>query len=96
MAWNRVSIKIGDSEIQGHQSSTASNCIFSIPAPVDLSEGDSFSVGKKSLIATRVVDLAGRGETLLVEAKESKNDKRTKGRSDPDDGGSADSGEDDS
>ena len=69
--------------------------MFSIPASTDLSVGDKLTIGKKSLTAVKVVDLANRGETLLVEAKESKNDKRTKGRSDPDDGGSTDIGEDD-
>lgn len=90
MAWKIVSIKVGDNEFQGHQSSTASNLIFSIPAPVELSEGDKFTVGKKSLLATKVVDLAGRGETLLVEAKESKNDKSSSRRVSDEPSGSGD------
>ena len=96
MAWKAVSVKIGDQEVQAHQSTSMGNLIFSIAATVEISEGDTFSLGKKTLTAMKVVDLANRGETFLVEAKESKsNDKRAKGRSDPEDGGSADIGEDD-
>ena len=96
MAWNKVNIEIGGKEYSVQESATSTNPFFSIPAFVEISEGDTFSIGKKQFAVLKVVDLANRGETLLVEAKESKaNDKRAKGRSDSQDGGSGNIGEDD-
>ena len=91
MAWNIVSVKVGDKEYRAQESITSTNPFFSIPAYVDIAEGDSFSSGKKTFKAIKVVDLANRGETLLVEAKESKvNDKSSKGGVSPKDSESGD------
>jgi len=96
MAWSKVQIEIDGQEIQAMTTLSAKTTIFSFPALVEVSAGDSITVGKKTFLVQKAVDLADRGETLLVEAKESKDDKRTKRRSDPEDGGASDIGEDDS
>lgn len=82
MAWNKVQIKVNDSEVAGMQSFSAARPIFSLAAIVELKAGESFSVGNKKYIAEKVIDLANRGETLLVEAKEQKHEKSQKGRTD--------------
>lgn len=76
MAWVKVTVKTDSGEWVAQQSSTASNPVFSVPFNAALNGGDSFSVSGKTFTVINTVDLAQRGETLLVEAKESKNDKQ--------------------
>ena len=78
MAWSKVTVKAENGEWVAQQSSTASNPVFSVPYDAALNSGDSFTVDGKAFTVINSVDFAQRGETLLVEAKESKNDKRTK------------------
>lgn len=80
MAWVKVTVKTDNGEWVAQQSSTASNAVFSVPFDAALNSGDSFTVGGKAFIVINSVDLAQRGETLLVEAKESENGKQKKGR----------------
>ena len=76
MAWVKVTVKTDKGEWVAQQSSTASNAVFSVPFDAALNSGDSFTVGGKAFTVINSVDFAQRGETLLVEAKESKNDKQ--------------------
>ena len=76
MAWVKVKVKTGDGEWVAQQSSTASNPVFSAPYDSALNSGDSFTVGSKAYTVINTVDFAQRGETLLVEAKESKDGKQ--------------------
>lgn len=81
MAWSKVQIEIDGQEIQAMTTLSSKTTIFSFPALVEVSAGDFFKIGKKKYLVQKVVDLADRGETLLVEAKESKaNDKSSSGR----------------
>lgn len=76
MAWVKVTVKTDNGEWVAQQSSTASNAVFSVPFDAALNSGDSFTADGKAFTVINSVDLAQRGETLLVEAKESKNDKQ--------------------
>ena len=89
MAWVSVKVKAGDAEFEANVSSTSSVPLFSVPAVSGISSGDVFEANSKQYTAVHVVDVANRGETLLVEAKESKNDKSTKRRAGGDSGGDA-------
>lgn len=75
MAWETVTIKTDDGEWAASKSSTATNPLFSVPFASGISEGGVFEVGKTKYTAIKSVDFAQRGETLLVEAKESKDGK---------------------
>jgi len=87
MAWVKVTVKTDNGEWVAQQSSTASNPVFSMPHGAALNSGDSFSVSGKTFTVINTVDLAQRGETLLVEAKESKNDKQNARRTRDNTGG---------
>jgi hypothetical protein len=76
MAWVKVTVKTDNGEWVAQQSSTSSNPVFSVPFDAALNSGDSFTISGKAFTVINSVDLAQRGETLLVEAKESKNDKQ--------------------
>ena len=76
MAWVKVTVKTDNGEWVAQQSSTASNPVLSVPFDAALNSGDSFTVDGKAFIVINSVDLAQRGETLLVEAKESENGKQ--------------------
>jgi SPP1 family predicted phage head-tail adaptor len=81
MAWVKVTVKTDNGEWVAQQSSTASNAVFSVPFDAALNGGDSFTVDGKAFTVINSVDLAQRGETLLVEAKESNDGKRKTRRS---------------
>jgi len=76
MAWEQVKIKTDNGEWVAQQSSTASNPVFSVPFNAALNGGDSFTADGKTYTVINSVDFAQRGETLLVEAKESENGKQ--------------------
>jgi hypothetical protein len=76
MAWSKVTIKTGDGEWVAQKSSTASNPVFSVAFSAAIGAGDSFTADGKTYTCINSTDFAQRGETLLVEAKESKNGKQ--------------------
>lgn len=76
MAWVKVTVKADSGEWVAQQSSTASNAVFSVPFGAALGSGDSFTVDGKAFTVINAVDFAQRGETLLVEAKESNDGKQ--------------------
>ena len=79
MAWSKVTIKTGDGEWVAQKSSTASNPVFSVAFNAAIGAGDNFTADGKGYTCINSTDFAQRGETLLVEAKESKNGKPKKG-----------------
>jgi len=81
MAWVDVVIKTDSGEWKAAQSTTTANPHFSVPFASGINNGDAFEAGSAKYIAQKVVDLAQRGETLLVDAKEFKNDKSKARRS---------------
>jgi len=78
MAWSKVTIKTDSGEWVAQQQSTSSNPVFSVPFVAAIQVDDAFTANGKGFICVNSVDLAQRGETLLVEAKESKNGKQKK------------------
>jgi len=82
MAWDQIKVSIDDTEIEAHVSRTSETNQFSIPAVIAMEEGTVFTVGRKKYTAAKVTDVAERGEVLLVETKESKNEKSQKGGTD--------------
>ena len=88
MSWNQVTVEFGGSEYLAHSANNKDPQTFSMPYSTGLSTGDVFNVGKKSYTAEKVVDLAQRGETILVEAKEVKNGGKSKARGSDDNSGS--------
>ena len=80
MSWDQVKVSVDDTEIEAHVSRTSETNLFSIPAVIAMEEGTVFTVGRKKYTAAKVTDDAERGEVLLVETKESKNDKSSERR----------------
>ena len=71
MAWEKVQIHHNEVIYLGH----AQGNMFSIPCTSGLGVGDSFKVGGKEYEVTSTLDVADRGEVLLVNTMEVKNDK---------------------
>ena len=71
MAWINTNIDIGGVSYLGHRQ----GIIFSVPFSSGLEVGDSFKADGDAFIAEAVTDLHGRGETLVIDSKEVKNDK---------------------
>lgn len=71
MAWENVNIEINGVTYLSHNQGT----MFSIPFSSGLKEGDTFESGGKNYQVTSTMDVADRGEVLLINATEVKNDK---------------------
>lgn len=71
MAWDAVTVQMDQSTYPSHQKGLT----FSIPFSSGLEVGSSFKAGGNEYEALSVTNVAKRDETLLVEAKEVKNDK---------------------
>ena len=95
MAWSKVTIKTDSGEWVAQQQSTSSNPVFSVPFVAAIQVGDAFTADGKGFTCVNSVDLAQRGETLLVEAKESKNGKSKKRGNGTDVGGEDSDGQGD-
>ena len=76
MAWTTVVIKTGNGDWVAQRSSTSSEPVFSVAFNAAIGAGDSFTADGKTYTCINSTDFAQRGETLLVEAKESKNGKQ--------------------
>lgn len=85
MSWVSKNIKISDKSYLAQMRGSS----FSIPALVELISGDILECEKKFYEVTSVTDVANRGETLMVETKEIKNDKSSKGRTRDNSGGAS-------
>lgn len=79
MAWINTNIDIGGVSYLGHRQ----GIIFSVPFSSGLEVGDSFKADGKTYIAETVTDLHGRGEALVIDSKEVKNDKPKARRDNP-------------
>lgn len=71
MAWEKVQIHHNEVIYLGH----AQGNMFSIPCSSGLGVGDSFKVGGKEYEVTSTLDVADRGEVLLVNTMEVRVDK---------------------
>lgn len=71
MAWDAVTVQVDQSTYPSHRKGLT----FSIPFSSGLEVGSSFKAGESEYKALSVTNVAKRDETLLVEAKEVKNDK---------------------
>jgi hypothetical protein len=77
MSWVAVDIAIGDAKWSGFRRSDQSGTVLSVPFNSGVKAGDVLTVGDKSFTAISVTNFNNRSEELLVETKESKNDKPT-------------------
>lgn len=71
MAWEKVQIHHNEVIYLGH----AQGNMFSIPCTSGLGVGDSFKVEGREYEVTSAIDVADRGEVLLMNTMEVKNDK---------------------
>lgn len=76
MAWHKVRIDHNEVIYMGH----AQGDMFSIPFSSGLKDGDTFKSDGRTFEVMATLDVADRGEVLLINAMEVKNDKpKTRG-----------------
>ena len=82
MAWHKVRIDHNEVIYIGH----AQGNMFSVPFSSGLKEGDTFKSDGRNFEVTATLDVADRGEVLLINATEVKNDKPKTRTTDANDG----------
>lgn len=82
MAWYKVRIDHNEVIYIGH----AQGNMFSVPFSSGLKDGDTFESDGRTFEVTATLDVADRGEVLLINATEVKNDKPKTRTTDANDG----------
>lgn len=75
MSWETVEISVNGKTLSAHMKSVGTSIEWTIPCSSELEAGGSFECGGQSFTAESCVDVANRGEVLIVKTQGVKNDK---------------------
>lgn len=96
MAWETVTVSVNGKTLSAHKKSVGDAIEWTIPCSSELEVGGSFECGGQSYSAESCVDVANRGEVLIVKTQGVKNDKSKTRRTRDSSGETEISGESDS
>lgn len=96
MAWETVTVSVNGKTLSAHKKSVGDALEWTIPCSSELEAGGSFECEGQSYSAESCVDVANRGEVLIVKTQGVKNDKSKARRTRDSSGETEISGESDS
>jgi len=75
MSWKTVEVSVNGKTLSAHKKSVGDALEWAMPCSSELEAGGSFECGGQSYVAESCVDVANRGEVLIVKTQGVKNDK---------------------